>query len=78
MCCQCHVFEYNPSQLFPIDESKTHGFEKTKKSVFEPVATFIFVLIPWILRKYTKNFHCFFLFFVVYDIISKNLMGLVH
>ena len=58
---------------------KNSGFRE-RKGVFEPVATFVFVLIPWILRKYTKNFHCFFflLFFDVYDIISKNLMGLVH
>ena len=32
---------------------------------------------PWIWRKYTKNFIAF-LIFVVYDIISKNLMDLVH
>ena len=52
-----------------------------RKGVFEPGATggwFIFVLIPWILRNCTNNFRCFFLFFVVYDIISKNLMDLVH
>ena len=56
---------------------KNSGFRE-RKGVFEPVATFIFVLISWILRKYTKNVHCFFLFFVVSDIISKNLMGLVY
>ena len=32
---------------------------------------------PWIWRKYTKNFIAF-LFFVVYDIFSKQLMGLVQ
>ena len=56
---------------------KNSGFRE-RKGVFEPVATFILVLIPWILRKYTKIFIVFFLLFVVYDIISKNLMSLVH
>ena len=56
---------------------KNPGFRE-RTVLFEPVATFSFVSIPWILRKYTKNFRCFFLLFLVYDIISKTLMGLVH
>ena len=36
-----------------------------------------FCFNPWIWRKYTKNFIAF-LFFVVYDIFSKQLMGLVQ
>ena len=51
---------------------KNSGFRE-RKGVFELVGTggwFIFVLTPWILRKYTKKFSLFFLFFVVYDIIK--------
>ena len=55
---------------------KNSGFRE-RKGVFEPVATFIFVLIPWFYVSIQKIFIVFFVFCCLrYN--RKNLMGLVH